>query len=116
VKPWFKPAGVLDPKKHERLIANRANYASDAGIPVELIWKALPALTPGELSWLSTFKRHRSEGYCGLLLTGENPVVDPLEPPRSIQRRAYPLWRPRGTDCSPLSCTFMQSIAQKTMS
>jgi hypothetical protein len=27
--PWFKPNGVLDPKKHERLISNRENFARD---------------------------------------------------------------------------------------
>jgi hypothetical protein len=45
--PWYKPNGVLTPEKHERLVANRENYARDAGIPVELIWKALPALSEG---------------------------------------------------------------------
>jgi hypothetical protein len=76
--PWYRPTGVLDLQKHERLIANRENFARDAGIPVELIWKALPALSEGEKDWLSTFKRHRLEGYCGLLITGESPALDPL--------------------------------------
>jgi hypothetical protein len=76
--PWYKPNGVLTPEKHERLIANRENFARDAGIPVELIWKALPPLSEGEKDWLAHFKRHRSEGYCGLLITGESPAIDPL--------------------------------------
>jgi hypothetical protein len=78
-KPWYtKPHGVLDPMKHERLIANREFYARDAGIPQELLWRPLPALTDGEKDWLAKFKRHRSEGYCGLLLTGKSPEIDPL--------------------------------------
>lgn len=76
--PWFKPAGVLDPKKHDRLISNRENIARDAGIPQHLLWTALPALTESEKDWLAKFKRHRSEGYCGLVLTGEDPTLDPL--------------------------------------
>jgi hypothetical protein len=76
--PWYKPNGVLTPEKHERLVANLENFARDAGIPVELIWKALPALSVEEKEWLAHFKRHRSEGYCGLLITGEDPVIDPL--------------------------------------
>jgi hypothetical protein len=76
--PWYKPDGMLDPIKHSRLVSNRENYARDAGIPVELLWKALPALTKGEKDWLAKYKRHRSEGYCGLLLTGESPAIDPL--------------------------------------
>ena len=79
---WFKPTGVLDPVKHGRLIANRENYARDARIPVELLWKALPTLAKGELDWLATYKRHRSEGYCGLLITGESPA--PCLPPEDV--------------------------------
>jgi hypothetical protein len=75
--PWYKPKGVLTPEKHERLVANLENYARDAGIPKELIWKALPALSVGEKDWLANFNKHRSEGYCGLLITGE-PELNPL--------------------------------------
>jgi hypothetical protein len=75
---WYKPNGVLDPMEHERLVANRENIARDAGIPMHLLWTALPALTQGEKDWLAKFKRHRTEGYCGLLLTGKSPAIDPL--------------------------------------
>lgn len=77
-QPWFKPNGVLDPIKHSRLVSNREFHARDAGIPQELLWRPLPALTAEEKDWLAKYKRHRSEGYCGLLLTGESPALDPL--------------------------------------
>lgn len=76
--PWFAPTGVLHPDKHEKLIANRHGYAQDAGIPQELLWRPLPALAPGVKDWIARFKQHRSEGYCGLLLTGSHPTLDPL--------------------------------------
>src|SRR5215468_11154136 len=76
--PWFSPTGVLDPAKHARFIANRANLAKDAGIPEHLLWKPLPALTAGEKTWLAKFRQHRNTGYCGLLLTGAEPAIDPL--------------------------------------
>jgi hypothetical protein len=75
---WYKPNGVLDPKKHSGLVANIERIARDAGIPQHLLWTALPALTEGEKDWLSKYKRHSSEGYCGLLLTGLKPKLGPL--------------------------------------
>lgn len=78
-EPWFKPNGVLDPERHAALIANRESIARDAGIPVHLLWQPLPpALTAVERAWLARFRQHRGEGRCGLLLTGEAPVLDPL--------------------------------------
>lgn len=79
-EPWFRPHGVLDPERHAALIANRESIARDAGIPVHLLWRRLPAaFTAGERDWLARFHRHRDEGRCGLLLTGEAPALDPLQ-------------------------------------
>ncbi|MCA0246343.1 MAG: hypothetical protein LCH93_06965 [Proteobacteria bacterium] len=79
-KPWFRPHGVLDPERHMQLIANRTSVARDAGIPIHLLWQKLPpALTAAERAWLAGFHRHRAEGRCGLLLTGEAPALDPLQ-------------------------------------
>jgi hypothetical protein len=72
------PHGVLDPDKHARLVTNRENIAKDARIPVELLWRALPALTDGEKDWMTKFRQHRSAGFCGLLLTGACDDLDPL--------------------------------------
>ena len=76
---WFKPHGVLDPERHAQLIAHREEIARDAGIPVQLLWQKLPALTAAERDWLTRFHHHRGEGRCGLLLTGEAPALDPLQ-------------------------------------
>lgn len=76
---WVRPQGVLDPERHAALIANRESIARDAGIPVHLLWQKLPALTAAERAWLARFHRHRGEGRCGLLLTGEAPALDPLQ-------------------------------------
>ena len=59
-EPWYKPHGVLDPIKHSRLISNRDFYARDAGIPQELLWKALPALTKAEKDWLGAMTASHS--------------------------------------------------------
>ena len=78
-EPWFKPQGVLDPERHHSFIQNRELIARDAGIPMPLLWKPLPdAISEAERSWMANYRKHRSEGYCGLLLTGEKPKPDPL--------------------------------------
>ena len=78
--PWFRPHGVLDPERHAQLIAQREEIARDAGIPVQFLWRKLPAaLTAAERDWLARFHHHRTEGRCGLLLTGEAPALDPLQ-------------------------------------
>jgi hypothetical protein len=76
--PWFKPTGVLDPEKHGTFIKRRLALAIDANIPVEALWESLPAISDKEVWWLENYKQHRSEGYCGLLVTGEEPVIDML--------------------------------------
>ncbi len=79
-EPWFRPHGVLDPERHAALIAHREEIARDAGIPVHLLWQKLPAaLGAAERAWLARFHLHRDERYCGLLLTGEAPALDPLQ-------------------------------------
>jgi len=72
------PHGVLTEEKHHMLVASREAIAKDAGIPQELLWRPLPAITAGERTWIAKFKQHRSAGFCGLLLTGEKPSPDPL--------------------------------------
>lgn len=76
--PWYRPLGVLTPGKHAGLVARRAEVAADARIPVEALWRPLPAISAMERAWIARFRQHRAAGYCGLLLTGESPRLDPL--------------------------------------
>jgi hypothetical protein len=76
--PWYKPQGVLTPEKHAPLVARLDAVAADARIPAQVIWTALPALSETERTWIARFRQNRSNGTCGLLLTGENATLDPL--------------------------------------
>jgi hypothetical protein len=70
---------VLDPDKHARLIAQRAEIARDANIPMHLLWApAKDKLTEKELTWVRDFHKHKAKGYCGLSLLVGSFKSDPL--------------------------------------
>lgn len=79
-EPWLKEnGGKLDPEKHGRLIQVRDTVARDARIPVELLWKPLPAaLSDVERNWLRKFKEHRKNGISGLIVFGDCADLHPL--------------------------------------
>jgi hypothetical protein len=108
--PWFKPTGVLDPDKHEKLIANRHGYAQDAGIPQELLWRPLPALAPGVKDWIARFRQHRSEGCCGLLLTGTHPTERDMY--KRVAENAT-LIKKRICDLAPTICSWQFARPKK---
>lgn len=68
--PWAN--GVLNHEAHSRLVQRKDEFASDAGIPASFIWTPLEATCPTEAEqvWVRQFRRHRQEGYSGLLYLG----------------------------------------------
>lgn len=54
---------VLDPKHHERLVANLDGFALDAGIQPHWIYTPLPSdFSPAEIDYIRRFRQHGTDG------------------------------------------------------
>lgn len=72
---------ILDPVRHERLIANLDNYCETANVPPKYVHQSMKALLPAdapEIEWVTRFNHYRREGVGGLLFIGKvkAPTVD----------------------------------------
>ena len=72
-------SGVLNPDEHDRLVANIAAYAKDAGIAPRWIWTKMSEVCgPAELDYARKFPHHRIEGKVqGLVYFRKTPDADP---------------------------------------
>lgn len=70
--------GVLQPAHHERLVADLAGYARDAGIQPHWIYQRLPEfVSEAEQNYLRDFRRHLTEGaVSGICYTGKQPMSE----------------------------------------
>ena len=67
----YKP-GALDPDHHERLVADLADYAHDAGINSHWICTPLSdGVSEAEIEYLRQFKRLPTSDVCGLAYIGD---------------------------------------------
>lgn len=69
---------VLDPKVHDRLVANLDAYAADAGIHPRFIWtSAKGVLTEEESAWAKAIRHHIASGQSfGLCYFGDGIVLE----------------------------------------
>lgn len=69
---------VLDPKVHDRLVANLDAYAADAGIHPRFIWtSAKGTLTDEESAWAKAIRQHMASGQSlGLCYFGGESVLE----------------------------------------
>lgn len=69
---------VLDPKVHDRLVANLEAYAADAGIHPRFIWtSAKGVLTDEESAWAKAVRQHMATGSSfGLCYFGGDSVLE----------------------------------------
>ena len=72
-------SGVLSPEHHDRLVANIAAYAKDAGIAPRWMWTKMSEVCgPAELDYARKFPHHRIEGKVqGLVYFRKTPDADP---------------------------------------
>ena len=72
-------SGVLDPEKHDRLVAGIDGYARDANIPPRWIWSKMGGVCgPLELDYVRRFPHHRVEGKVqGLVCYRKTDDADP---------------------------------------
>lgn len=72
---------ILDPVRHDRLIANLDNFCETANVQRRFVEHSMKDFVPAdadEVEWVTHFRHHRQEGLAGLLFVGaiENPTVD----------------------------------------
>ena len=72
-------SGVLNPDEHDRLVANIAAYAKDAGIAPRWIWTKMSEVCgPAELEYARKFPHHRVEGKVqGFVYYRKTKAADP---------------------------------------
>lgn len=65
---------ILDKTIHSRLIADMANVCSTANVASKYLHVSMKQYCqPGEIKWVTNFRRYRAAGLPGLVLSGENP-------------------------------------------
>lgn len=72
---------ILDPVRHDRLIANLDNYCETANVQRRFVEHSMKDFVPAdadEVEWVTHFNHYRTEGTAGLLFVGQfdNPTVD----------------------------------------
>jgi hypothetical protein len=76
--PWA--SGVLDKKRHARLVMQKDKFAADAGIAPHFIWTPIQDVLPTEeeQAWVKRYRFHRRDGYSGLLYLGDkfDPTIE----------------------------------------
>ena len=69
-------AKVIDPIRHERLLADLSSVCDTASIPAHFIHKSMrDDCNAQEIDWVLNFKKYRQEGTAGLMLSGENTTT-----------------------------------------
>lgn len=72
-------AEVLDPVRHQRLIANLPHVAETANVPQHMIRQSSkPYLAKEELDWLLNFRTYREKGQ-GLVITGVQSIAPDMK-------------------------------------